>query len=133
MVAFNYDIPSQHERLANGSASASVNAFLSDENQDLLYRSVRSYVYERTGGRVRIGPRPEADVLAVMCRHINDRHSLREMNDAAFLSLKTIVLNNVAGYLSYLNGISESRGDALSFLRPTDTRTYRETPEQHLL
>lgn len=123
-------VATQEQRLAHGSQSEAAKAYLSAENRELLYSSVVREVYKRTSGNVTMGPRPDQDLQAIMLNVLDDRLTLRELNQRAFDQAVIISMNNIASYLGYLRDINDkdqhSRNDVSSILRPTDTRTYKE-------
>jgi hypothetical protein len=123
-------VGTQEQRLAHGSQSEAAKAYLSAENRELLYSSVVREVYKRTSGNVTMGPRPDQDLQAIMLNVLDNRLTLRELNQRAFDQAVIISMNNIASYLGYLRDINDkdqhSRNDVSSILRPTDTRTYKE-------
>ena len=123
-------VATQEQRLAHGSQSEAAKVYLSAQNRELLYNSVVREVYKRTSGNVTMGPRPDQDLQAIMLNVLDDRLTLRELNQRAFDQAVIISMNNIASYLGYLRDINDkdqhSRNDISSILRPADTRTYKE-------
>lgn len=123
-------VATQEQRLTHGSQSPAAKAYLSIENRELLYNAVVREVYKRTSGNVTMGPRPDQDLQAIMLNVLDDRLTLRELNQRAFNEAVVISMNNIASYLGYLRDINDkdqhSRNDVSSILRPADTRSYKE-------
>ena len=88
-------VATQEQRLAHGSQSASAKAYLSIENRELLYNAVVREVYKRTLGNVTMGPRPDQDLQAIMLNVLDDRLTLRELNQRAFNETVVISMNNI--------------------------------------
>lgn len=125
------------QRLTNNSSSPVAEAYMSDENQQLVYGAVVREVYKRTSGNITMGPMPTADMQAIMLQAMDDRLGLRELNQRAFDYALRLSMNNIASYLGYLRHISDTTGhrqnDVSSILRPASTREYNETPGRPIM
>lgn len=125
------------QRLTNNSSSPVAAAYMSEENQHLLYRSIVRQVYKLTAGNVTMGPISLPDMQAIMLTVMDDRLSLAELNKKAMAYAVQIAMNNIASYLGYLRQISANssgeRTDLASVLRPRDTRSYKELPGRTII
>lgn len=125
------------QRLTHNSSSPVAAAYMSEENQRLLYGALVSEVHKLTNGFVTMGPMPHADMQAIMLQALDDRLGLKEQNERAFEYALRLAMNNVASYLGYLRHISDTNGhrqnDVSSILRPVNTREYKETPGREML
>ena len=128
---------SQQQRLTHNSSSPVAAAYMSDENQRLLYAALVREVHKQTNGNVTMGPMPLADMQAIMLQAMDDRLSLKELNERAFNYALRLSMNNIASYLGYLRHISDTNGhrqnDVSSILRPANTREFKETPGREML